>query len=502
MDDVIVDLCRALFGRAGGRWRQIVYRASFSEGAISSRAELDGDGKLRRDPDPFGDGPGKALFERFGDAALELRVNPDNTYEAVVVQGMSQHTATLPPSYVRVLDPARRPTAPPLPPSALPPAGDPARVPDLVAEYAALFESITGTAPRTEPPATEQALVEVEERFDVVLPADLRALYLLGNGTGEPPGPFGLPLLPLDRVEGARSAMEWTGGFHDFHPDEWAGEVVYDGPADAVRTGWWHPGWVPVASNGHLLFVVVDLAPGPTGRPGQVLLADTQDGHLRYLAPSVTAWLEQVLDRCKAGEYRRLPDDAGFVPTWLRPPDTELRLSLGGTDLATAPAPTEDLDEVRTVTLVDATGADLTPLAALPRLRHVSVTASDIDLTPPRGAATALGAHPRRRGGRGARLVRPGRTGTRRRDGDEPRLAALGRVPRAARRPVATAARPARGPGRRRVGRAGLTRPCRRVGGVARGAGARRRPARDVLADAPRPPPEQADAVRRPDGRR
>lgn len=377
-----MDLCRALFGRAEWQWRQIVHRASFSEGGTSSRTALDGDGKLGRDPDRFGNGPGQALFERFGDAVLELRVNPDNTYEAVVVRGMSQQTATLPPTYVRVLDPARRPAAPPLPPSALPPAGDPARVPDLVAEYAALFESITGTAPRTEPPASGQALVEVEERFDVVLPADLRALYLLGDGTVEPPGPLGLPLLPLDRIEGARSAMEWTGGFHDFHPDEWAEEVVYDGPVDAVRTGWWHPGWVPVASNGHLLFIVVDLAPGPAGRPGQVLLADTQDGHLRYLAPSVTAWLEQVLDRCGAGEYRRLPDGAGFVPTWRRPPGTELRLSLDGTDLAAALASTEDLDEVRTVTLVDATGADLTPLAALPGLRHVSVTASEIDLMP------------------------------------------------------------------------------------------------------------------------
>lgn len=381
VDDVIADLCRGLFGRAEGGWRQIVYRASFSEGGISWRDEVEGGGTLGRDPDRFGEGPAKALFERFGAAALELRVNPDRTYEAVVVRDLEQRTSMLPPSYVRILDPARRPT-PALPASALPPAGDPARVPGLVAEYAALFESITGTAPAAEPPATEQALAEVEERFDVVLPADLRALYLLGDGTAGRPGPFGLPLLPLDRIEDARDAMEWTDGYHAADPDEWAAGVGYEGPADAVRVGWWHPGWVPVASNGHLLFFVVDLAPGPTGRPGQVLLADTRDGFLRYLAPSVTAWLEQVVRQVEAGDYWPMPEGDGFVPTWPRPPRTTLSLSLEGTDLATALASSEGLDEVRTVALRDATGADLTPLAALPRLRHVSVTAAEIDLAP------------------------------------------------------------------------------------------------------------------------
>ncbi|MDQ2588075.1 SMI1/KNR4 family protein [Saccharothrix yanglingensis] len=381
MDDVLVELSRALFGRAEGDWRQIVYRASFDEGGISSREEVEGDGKLGREPGGSGAGPDEALVGRFGAAVLELRVNPDRTYEALVVRDLSQHTAYLPPSYVRVLDPARRPPAA-LPASALPPVGDPARVPGLVAEYAALFESITGAAAPTEPPATEHALAEVEDRFDVVLPADLRALYLLGDGTARPPGPFGLPLLPLARIEDAREAMEWTDGFRTGHPDDWEEEVAYEGPADAVRIGWWHPGWVPVASNGHLLFLVVDLAPGPTGRPGQVLLADTQNGFLRYLAPSVTAWLEQVLDQIKAGEYRLLPGGDGFAPTWPHPPRTELSLSLEGTDLATALSSVEGLDEVRTVTLRHATGADLTPLAALLRLRHVSVTASEIDLAP------------------------------------------------------------------------------------------------------------------------
>ncbi|WP_238166108.1 SMI1/KNR4 family protein [Kribbella caucasensis] len=186
-----------------------------------------------------------------------------------------------------------------------------------------------------------------------------------------------------------------------------------------------HLGWIPFATDMGGNYLAVDMARGPRGRPGQVILIgrDYGDGPT-YVAESVTELLRRHVDALDSGSFEH-GDDGGL---WVNAGDAEYHwrhyretctLEVSGPDAApvrgmrpeirelkVSNAPWVDLGSVRgapalwQVSVKNCPGADLSPLCdtpvevvdlamdtieltALPTVRMVSLhTEKPIDLRP------------------------------------------------------------------------------------------------------------------------
>ncbi|KOV82030.1 SMI1/KNR4 family protein [Nocardia sp. NRRL S-836] len=167
---------------------------------------------------------------------LELRVEPDGTFEAVVTEGIVQVTSSLPPTYTFVRKPPQRPTE---------------------------FEVTS--------------LSEVEAVIGASLPVEVHELYARTSMVDE---------VQLDPPEEILRNWRWHLADVEEDPRRWEHPVLYAGPPDAVRPVQFHPLWVPVGANDWGDAVCVDLAPGPGGRVGQVIQL-AGEGPLTYLADSL-----------------------------------------------------------------------------------------------------------------------------------------------------------------------------------------------------------------------
>jgi len=134
------------------------------------------------------------------------------------------------------------------------------------------------------PPATAADLAAFAQATGLALPAEAAAAYARHNGQrGAGPPLFGeYRLLPLHLA--ARAALDMR--------------AVPSAPASAhgpVQPAWWHPGWLPVLSNGAGRYLCLDLAPPPApppgGTPGQVVQYDSRSPHRSIAAPGFAAWL-------------------------------------------------------------------------------------------------------------------------------------------------------------------------------------------------------------------
>ncbi|WP_326833997.1 SMI1/KNR4 family protein [Amycolatopsis rhabdoformis] len=195
-------------------------------------------------------------------------------------------------------------------PAAAAPTGaptDPAVLAEITAlgtEFTTHYTRITGHAPQWPAGRTEADLAAAEARIGARLPEDLRALYRLADGDPEETallGPYSCN--PLDRVvadhlEGTPGAYGWEDAVSDTG-------VVFDPPPFGhvkrlSRNDW----WIPFGSDRAMNYLCADLDPGPTGTAGQVLeFGRDIHGPLRYVAPSITAMLREVVEALREGRY-------------------------------------------------------------------------------------------------------------------------------------------------------------------------------------------------------
>ncbi|MFJ5927110.1 SMI1/KNR4 family protein [Kitasatospora sp. NPDC092948] len=266
------------------------------------------------------------------------------------------------------------------PDSTAPPAGDPERAAALLRAGVDRRAELLGHRRELPPPATPEQIAETEALLGHPLPADLRALYLVADGSGDVLDSIdvfdGPRLLPLAELPGRHAHLAYAMRFNWDNPNE---ATVQDepGPLDAVRRRHHHPAWLPFATVDDGNYYAVDLAPAEAGRPGQVIEIgrDRYDGPL-YVADSVTTLLARCLDLLDRGCYE-IDDEDDDLPY------------LDFTESARDPAgpPTvlhaETAPDTVPTTLLYAhlTGPApvLAPLAAAPRLRRVTLAARPAD---------------------------------------------------------------------------------------------------------------------------
>jgi cell wall assembly regulator SMI1 len=257
-----------------------------------------------------------------GPVVVEMRIEPDGAFTALLTEGIHQQDGLLPPTYSLVFEPRPRHLIPP-------------------------YErtEVTSTGP----------LAAVEAELGVPLPAEVHELYL--SGVTE----FGdqTLLTASEILTVRRERLDDEESFFSHSYDDWAEPIPYTGPRDAVQLVGFHPLWVPIVRYPAGVTLCVDLAPGPRGRVGQVIQASLNSFPLELLAESVTEWQ-------RSPEF---PDHPGMRGHYWAP-DFDI-------DLVAEIAKFENLRELGLHELGD---VDLAPLASLVNLRDLEVDGGRLGL--------------------------------------------------------------------------------------------------------------------------
>jgi cell wall assembly regulator SMI1 len=141
--------------------------------------------------------------------------------------------------------------------------------------------------------ATDAKINKLEAKLGHKLPADFKQSWKIHNGQkyaeGDlvPPtesGEAGYFLLALDNIWD-----EWKSWKAHIEAGQFAD--LEGGPDKGIRSDWWHPGWVPFASNGGGDLLCIDLAPDKGGTVGQVITMNHESPDRTLLAKSFGEWL-------------------------------------------------------------------------------------------------------------------------------------------------------------------------------------------------------------------
>ncbi|MFG2918096.1 SMI1/KNR4 family protein [Kitasatospora sp. NPDC048298] len=317
---------------------------------------------------------------------LEIRCLPSGEYSLAASRDVVSRLYGERPGFLAVLDHGYR-----LPPAGhvqkegtAGPAGDPDLALARLRAYLKRRTDILGRSETLPPPVTEVALADAERRLGRPLPADLRALYLLADGSGDDAlGLFGnLSWIPLARLVDANADLRepmWTGW-----ENHWDAAVLDADPPGTVRRCHEHPAWLPFATADDGNYLAVDMSPAHAGRPGQVIQIgrDYDDGPL-HVCDSVTSLLAHYLDLLDRGAYEVEEADIDVdCIEFVQGPDesyADPELRSGGIPQDVPPG----LQAVLIQTNAPTSPLDLTPLAAAPHLRRLELKRRPVtDLTP------------------------------------------------------------------------------------------------------------------------
>jgi cell wall assembly regulator SMI1 len=157
------------------------------------------------------------------------------------------------------------------------------------------------------PGASDADFKAVEKAVGAKLPADFKMAYKIHDGQKFAEGNLVPPL------EGNEESYFLLSLKHLL--EEWqtwkglldAGEFKdqASGPDKGIRSQWWHPGWIPFASNGGGDFLCIDLAPTEEGVSGQVITMSHESAKRELLAGCFAEWLAALADGVETEALRK-----------------------------------------------------------------------------------------------------------------------------------------------------------------------------------------------------
>lgn len=146
---------------------------------------------------------------------------------------------------------------------------------------AALLEKRHDYASRLQAPLSKSDIDALEKRFDAFVPESVRALYMWHDGQDpEVTASFANNMMFLPLEEALITKAEFDG------------MIGYDFELE----NWWHPGWLPLFTNGGGVYLVLDQVGVHTGEPGQLLYFFDDYENRPIVARSLKAFLTAVVD--------------------------------------------------------------------------------------------------------------------------------------------------------------------------------------------------------------
>ena len=128
-------------------------------------------------------------------------------------------------------------------------------------------------------PLTEKEISDLEAKYDVKLPSDLKELYLWKNGQSQETSQAfvnNAMFEPLEEVLiGGNEFTEMIG--YDFEMENW-----------------WNENWFPIFSNGGGSFICYDLKGVFTGQKGQLIEFWNADNDRNVIAPNLVSFLNSL----------------------------------------------------------------------------------------------------------------------------------------------------------------------------------------------------------------
>lgn len=170
-----------------------------------------------------------------------------------------------------------------------------------LARVQTVYEELKLAPPEKKKPANEVALAALERAIGHMLPAGLRAAWLVANGAGDD------ELAPLfwrtNRYTGyalvsvAEAKKSHAG--HERLAKQYA-DAEYEDPEPRDRQlapGWFLPGWLPFADfGGGTLRLLIDFTPSSKGTVGQVIAFTHDPDEMTWVAGSFDEFLRQSID--------------------------------------------------------------------------------------------------------------------------------------------------------------------------------------------------------------
>jgi hypothetical protein len=224
-------------------------------------------------------------------------------------------------------------------------------------------------------PVSEDRISALEKRLNVILPPDVRQLFLTA-GIGLIAIPEDLDGPPPQRVPNTEWDSDWA--MSVIKPEEinvgmnqpirspwFEGHGLTDDPKGRVQTLGQSPAWIPIAGDGGGNFFIVDLAPGPKGYMGQILFHwHEYSEKMFWFANSLTELLELA---STMGQLHGEEEAIG-LEKWNVPGGSRVRVSNHWPDALSLVNPNTQVLEAANERILD-----LEPLTGLSQLRWLSL---------------------------------------------------------------------------------------------------------------------------------
>lgn len=152
-----------------------------------------------------------------------------------------------------------------------------------------------------QPGASEAQISELESSLSIVLPDDVKALYLLCNGQSS----YGYGVidgnefLSLERIKDEWSVWKELLDAGEFaeHDNTESNRIDPE-----IRNTWWSSKWIPLTYNGGGDHDCLDLDPTEEGAIGQIITMWHDDDERKVTASGIRAWLQRYAEQLETGQ--------------------------------------------------------------------------------------------------------------------------------------------------------------------------------------------------------
>ena len=147
--------------------------------------------------------------------------------------------------------------------------------------------------------ATQEEFAEVEKHIQIQFTQDFKQSYLIHNGQQG----YADPLMGEWKILSLKHIRSEWDIMKKLYDESVFSDAISE-PIGEIKSDWWNPKWIPIASNGSGDLICLDLDPDIGGNIGQVISFWHMDERREKLADNFQIWLQKFADDLESGQYK------------------------------------------------------------------------------------------------------------------------------------------------------------------------------------------------------